>query len=392
MRTFLMPAVLAAFFALSIQVAFAQTAPVLVGLDAEFGHLTSTSDDAIRMGMLTAIDEINAAGGVLGGRRLALVERDSRSVPARGRENFAELAGLKDLVAVFTGKFSPVVIEQAKLANELKLALLNPWAAADEIVSLEPSGTYTFRLSLRDAWVLPAVLAHLHSRGIRRFGAILPTSVLGRATEARLGALKKGAGPQPVGIAWYNRGVKSLSADYASLVGAGAQAILLVGNEEEGALLLKEMAQLPSERRVPVVSHWGISGGNFVDLAGDSLGSADLVVVQTFTFVGRKDAKAAAVVSRAAALFGLQGAEGIPSQVGFAHAYDLTHILARAIALAGSTDRVAIRDALENVKDYPGLVDRFARPFSAASHEALRPGHVFMGRFLPSGSIQRVAK
>ena len=30
----------------------------LVGLDAEFGHATSTSDDAIKMGMLTAIDEI----------------------------------------------------------------------------------------------------------------------------------------------------------------------------------------------------------------------------------------------------------------------------------------------------------------------------------------------
>ena len=58
-------------------------APVLIGLDAEFGHLTSTSDDAIRMGILTAIDEINAAGGVLGGRPLELVTRDNRSIPAR---------------------------------------------------------------------------------------------------------------------------------------------------------------------------------------------------------------------------------------------------------------------------------------------------------------------
>jgi len=39
--------------------------PVLIGLDLEFGHKTSTSDDAIRRGALVAIDEIDAAGGGL---------------------------------------------------------------------------------------------------------------------------------------------------------------------------------------------------------------------------------------------------------------------------------------------------------------------------------------
>ena len=61
--------------------------PVLVGIDAEFSDATSTSDDAIRLGIRLAIEEINAAGGVLGGRPLKLVERDNRSVPARGVAN-----------------------------------------------------------------------------------------------------------------------------------------------------------------------------------------------------------------------------------------------------------------------------------------------------------------
>ena len=38
-----------------------------------------------------------------------------------------------------------------------------------------------------------------------------------------------------------------------------------------------------------------------------------------------------------------------------AHAYDLTHILAKAINLAGSTDRTKIRDALEQVENYDGF-------------------------------------
>ncbi len=42
--------------------------PVLVGLDGEFGLENSTSAQAIELGLRTAIAEINAAGGVLGGR------------------------------------------------------------------------------------------------------------------------------------------------------------------------------------------------------------------------------------------------------------------------------------------------------------------------------------
>lgn len=154
---------LAASVVLTAVSAYADTPkpPVLIGLDAEFGHPTSTSDDAIKMGMLTAIDEINAKGGVLGGRPLKLVETDSRSVPSRGVENYRSLAAMPDLVGMFVGKFSPVAIEQARIAGELKTPLLDPWAAADEIISEPANGTYAFRLSLRDAWAVPVMLDHL---------------------------------------------------------------------------------------------------------------------------------------------------------------------------------------------------------------------------------------
>lgn len=37
--------------------------PVLIGLDGEFGHISSTSAEAIRQGMQIAIDEVNHSGG-----------------------------------------------------------------------------------------------------------------------------------------------------------------------------------------------------------------------------------------------------------------------------------------------------------------------------------------
>ncbi len=365
--------------------------PVRIGLDAEFGHLTSTSDDAIRMGMLVAIDEINEKGGVLGGRPLELVIRDNRSVPARGVDNAIELAAVPDLVGMFTGKFSPVALEQTRILAKLQLPLLDPWAAADGIIADKPAGSWAFRLSLRDSWAIPAMTAHLRARGIERMGVLLVTSSWGRSNEVNLERhVAAGRKPEVAATEWYNWGAKTLLPSIQRLREAGARAILFVGNEGEGAVLVHNMASLPEAERLPVVSHWGVSGGNFIQLTGGAIHAIDFSVVQTFTFEGLETPRAKQVVARAARLFGLKGARDIPSHVGFAHAYDLTRILAHAVNLARGTNRAAVRDALERVSDYQGLVDRFPHPFTAANHEALGPRHVFIGRFTRNGTVERL--
>ncbi|HRX70556.1 MAG TPA: hypothetical protein P5329_05195, partial [Candidatus Competibacteraceae bacterium] len=85
--------------------------PIYLGFDGEFGVEQSTSAQAIERGILIAIDEINRAGGVLGGRPLRLISKDNRAVTARGVKNLKEFAKMPDLVAMFVGRFSPVVLE-----------------------------------------------------------------------------------------------------------------------------------------------------------------------------------------------------------------------------------------------------------------------------------------
>ena len=53
----------------------------------------------------------------------------------------------------------------------------------------------------------------------------------------------------------------------------------------------------------------------------------------------------------------------------------------RAINKAGSADRRKIRDALEQLGPYRGLVRHYERPFSAERHDALSPEQVFMARY-----------
>ncbi|MBF0393345.1 MAG: ABC transporter substrate-binding protein [Alphaproteobacteria bacterium] len=380
-RRFLV-SIAAAAAAYPLRTASAAGAPVLFGLDAEFGHVTSTSAPAIRQGMLVAMHEINAAGGVLGGRPLTLVERDNRSVPARGIANVRELAAIPDLVGVFCGKFSPVVIETIPVAHERELILCDPWAAADEIVDNGRKPNYVFRLSLRDSWAIPTIIDYAKRRGFTRLGALLPNTAWGRGNQV---AIESHARANPwlglVGMGWYNWGDSSLAQKYLDLTRAGAQAILLVANETEASILVKEMAAMPAADRVPLLSHWGMSGGDFLAMCGDALKSVDMAVVQTVTLAGRSDPRLLGVMRSARDALGIGAASEIKSQVGFAHAYDLTHILARAVDKAGTTHRPTVRDAMEALGPFDGLVMSYAEPFTATRHEALRPDLLFMGRF-----------
>jgi branched-chain amino acid transport system substrate-binding protein len=72
-----------------------------------------------------------------------------------------------------------------------------------------------------------------------------------------------------------------------------------------------------------------------------------------------------------------------------AAAYDLTHILARAIDRAGTTSRPAVRQALEEVEGYDGAVRRFRRPFAPGRHEALSPADLYLARYDGRGMLVR---
>jgi branched-chain amino acid transport system substrate-binding protein len=85
--------------------------------------------------------------------------------------------------------------------------------------------------------------------------------------------------------------------------------------------------------------------------------------------------------------FGIERIEDIQSPVGVAHAYDMMHILARAIRLAGSADRVAVRNALEKVPVHEGLVRRYAPPFTPTRHEALGSAELLMARYRADGVL-----
>ena len=92
---------------------------------------------------------------------------------------------------------------------------------------------------------------------------------------------------------------------YQTLLAAGAQAILFVANDSEAVVLCREMVALPQDQRVPIISHWGVTGGNFTSLVGANLNQIDYSVVQTFSFYKSAPERVARFLEVSNRLFGL---------------------------------------------------------------------------------------
>ncbi|HEU5321439.1 MAG TPA: ABC transporter substrate-binding protein, partial [Methylomirabilota bacterium] len=152
------------------------------------------------------------------------------------------------------------------------------------------------------------------------------------------------------------------------LKSGGADLVLLVANAPEGAQVVKSRARIGWS--VPIVSHWGISGGRFAELTGDL--SDGVVFVQTYSFFGKQGPRGEYVLRMLRDKFGVKGPEDVTAPVGTANAYDALHLVALAIEQAKSAEGQRVRDALESLRaEHAGLIKTYKGPFTPGQHDAL---------------------
>ena len=111
---------IAATFALMVaSLGAAQAAdPIKIGHVAALSGASAQSGEAITRGLAVAIDEINAKGGLLGGRKLELVQRDDESVPPKGMTAARELIFREKVVAMFGGIDTPVALAMVPVVQQ----------------------------------------------------------------------------------------------------------------------------------------------------------------------------------------------------------------------------------------------------------------------------------
>jgi branched-chain amino acid transport system substrate-binding protein len=346
--------------------------PIILGLHADMSSGSAVAGEALRRGALIAIAELNAQGGLLGGRKLELRVKDHHGVPARAAEQLPEFADIPGLVAVLGGLHGSAIIPSLPFIHERQLIMMCPWAATTELIDHGLKPSYTFRVSARDPLVSEFLVSQALKSGHTRLGLLLERTSWGRSNEKAAGEALARRKLAPTTVQWFNWADEDMEAQLSALERSGAQAIIMVANAPEGSNIIKTMARRPPDKRMPFYAHWGIAGGDFVKRTGPSLSQVDLRVFQTFSFIGASDARTRAVLEAYHRMFGTQRAEDIQAPTGTAHAYDAVWLLAQAIKKAGTTDRPKVRDALEQLGPYKGLLRTYQPAFTALDHEALK--------------------
>jgi len=342
--------------------------PVVVALVAAMSGGSALSGEAIKRGLTVAMDEINAKGGVLGGRKLELVIRDEEGNPSKGVTAARDVIEREKAVAVFGGLHSPVGLAMLPVFHELKVPYVGTWAAATNITRNDRKPNFMFRVSANDDIVDHFLAKHVVEKlGKKKPGVILENTPWGASNQEGLTKWFAKMNIQPAGIEKFNWNDPDMSPQLLRLKNGGADAIVMVANAPEGAQVVKSRAKLAWN--VPTVSHWGISGGRFAELTGEL--SESVVFVQTYSFFGKQSDVGERVIGALKTKYGLKGPEDILAPVGTANAYDAMHLVALAIEKAGAADGTKVRDALENLGEHRGLIKTYKRPFTPDEHDAL---------------------
>src|SRR3989475_1045671 len=173
------------------------TAPALAQKPVKIGVLTPLSPpgDAaagqfIARGAKMGAEDVNARGGVLGGRKIELVVEDDSGTPEKGAAGFRKLATQDQAVAVVGQFHSSVMTAVQALAEQFKVPVFSTQASARQIT--EQHLTYTFRTHVIDPDRCQMWTRWVKERGFKRAALITENTDYGvglveRSEERRVG-------------------------------------------------------------------------------------------------------------------------------------------------------------------------------------------------------------
>jgi branched-chain amino acid transport system substrate-binding protein len=354
--------------------------PIKIGLVTALSGQSALAGEALSRGMTIAIDEINAKGGLLGGRMIELVRRDDEGNPAKGVTAARELIFREKVAVLFGGLDTPVSMAMVPLVNSEKVPFMGPWAAGTGITKNGGNPNFAFRVSAVDEIVDIGMLDYAQKTfKSTKPGMILVNNAWGESNELGLKAALDAKGMKAVAVEKFEANDVDLTPQLTRLRAAGADALFMVGNVGPSAQVVKSMDRMGW--KVPIVSHWGPAGGRFTELAGPN--GKDVHFVQTYSFFGKLSPVGERVVAALKAKYSsIKGLDDITPAVGVANAFDGMHLAALAIAAAGSTEGDAVRQGFYKIGKYDGLIKTYDKPFSPTVHDALKSSDYVWAQFI----------
>jgi len=310
------------------------------------------------------VEKINKDGGVLG-RQLELIHYDDAGNASKAR-NFASRLIRSDKVDIIVGgSTTGATMAAVPMVEQAQIPFIS---LAGAVVITTPVKKWVFKTPQTDRMAAERVLNDMKERGLTKVGLISGTGGFGSSgREQTLAAAKEMGGIEIVADETYSGSDTDMTAQLTNIRGAkGVQTILNFGFGQGPAIVTRNYAQLGIE--LPFYQSHGVASDGFLDLAGSSaeglrLPASPLLVPDSLPESDPQKPIVEAYKSEYEARWNAK-----VSTFG-AYAYDGLMLAVEAIEKAGSTDKEAVRDALESIQGHVGVTGTFN--MSADDHNGL---------------------
>ena len=215
-------------------------------------------------GSSLAVDEINAAGGILG-KKIVLEFVDTGSDPGKARAAIQRALDDKP-VAIFGPIYSGSVSATLQLTNEAQI----PQVIGGEAANLTAQGSkYLFRTSFGQNVSMPKIANYLRDEvKAKSLAIVYVNNDFGKGGRNAIMKELETRGIKVLADLSTEAGQADFAADVIKLKGANADAIFVYLNEEESARFLIEARKQGLDK--PLIGETTLLGQKVIDLAKDA--------------------------------------------------------------------------------------------------------------------------
>jgi branched-chain amino acid transport system substrate-binding protein len=320
------------------------TGDIVIGM---YGSLTgdgASFGQSSKDGTELAVEEINRAGGLLGGRKFKLLIEDDQSRPDEASNAVTKLITQDKVTAVLGEVASRRSLAAAPVAQRYKVPMITPSSTNARVTEV---GDYIFRVCYIDPFQ-GEVLAKFAFNDLKgKRAAVLKDISQDYSVGLSEAIVKTFAelGGQVLAPVSYSSGDGDFRAILTQVRSQRPDVIFATGYYPEAAIIVRQARELGM--RMPI-----LGGDGWV---GDALSNGREALANTYIsnhYSGdNPDPVVQSFITAYRAKFGHE-----PDSLA-ALAYDSVKVLADAMNRAGSTDGAKVRDALATA-DVPGVTGR----------------------------------
>ena len=322
----------------------AQQAPVRIGaLFPMTGDLSAFGEPFYNSALL-AVEQINAQGGILGGRPLELVLADTQTNPTQGVAAAQRLVNVERVPAIVGAAASGVTIPVATSVTVPNQVVLISPASTSPLVTTLDDNDFVFRTVVSDA-MQGITLAKLAAElGYRRVATIYVNSPYGLGLAQAFESNFRQHGGTVTANVPFEQNQASYRGELDQASRGSPEALLLIAYPENGITILRQAVE-----------------GAYFDkfLFTDGMQAPDIIEAIGDPLEGSWGTAPRSAATPASDLFNdfYTARFGEPPPMPFMYeSYDAVFALALAIEKAGEATGPAIRDALRAVVNPPGEV------------------------------------